>query len=87
MFHRWTVFEDIVVCSYAMARKTDPKSIKKLSIYLGIGESKIAYRMSNFSKLVMGNSVDWHFSRQERKVFDWLMLYSTQRLLDIKPVK
>lgn len=87
MFHRWTVFEDIVVCAYAMERKTDPKSIKRLSRALGIKESKVAYRMSNFSKLVMGNSVDWHFSRQERKVCDWMLKYSTTILLKIVPTK
>lgn len=85
--HNWSVFEDIVVCSYAMARKTDQKTIKKLSIYLGISENRISYRMCNFSKLATGRGKDWHFSRQEKKVFDWLMLYSTSRLLDIKPTK
>lgn len=70
--HRWTIFEDIVICSYAMARETDPKTIKKLSLRMGISEGRIAYRMSNFTKLTQGSNPDWHYSTQERKVFDWL---------------
>lgn len=84
--HSWTVFEDITVCSYAMARKTDPKSIAKLALYLGISENRISYRMSNFTKLVQGKK-DWHYSRQERKVFDWLSRYATTRTLSITPTK
>lgn len=80
--HRWTVYEDIVVCSYAMDRKNDAKSIKKVSIYLGISQNRVAYRMSNFTKLCKDPRTDWHCSRQERKVFDWL---SANRLITVKP--
>ena len=83
--HRWTVFEDITVCTYAMARKTDPKSVAKLSLYLGISENRIKYRMDDFTKLTQGKK-DWHYSRQERKVFDWLNLYRTAIILSIKPL-
>lgn len=86
MFHRWTVFEDITVCTYAMHRKTDPKSIAKLSMALGIPANKVSYRMCNFTKLVQGKCPAWHFSRQERKVFDWLSLYGTSTVLSIKPI-
>ena len=85
MFHKWTVFEDIVICSYAMARKTDPKSIKKLSLYLGISESKISCRMNNYNKLIKGKSTDWHYSRQEKKVFNWLNLSSINTIIKIVP--
>ena len=84
--HSWTVFEDITVCSYAMARRTDPKSVSKLSLYLGISENRIRYRLADFTKLVQGKK-DWHYSRQERKVFDWLNRYATARTLTITPTK
>ena len=81
MFHKWTVLEDITVCAYAIAREDDPKTIKKLSAVLGISEGRIAYRMSNFRKLAQGKNPDWHYSRQERKVFDWV---SRNRALKLK---
>lgn len=86
MFHRWTVFEDITVCTYAMHRRTDPKSIAKLATALDIPANKVAYRMCNFTKLVQGKCSAWHFSRQERRVFDWLSLCSTRLTISIKPV-
>ena len=87
MFHTWNVFEDITVCVYAVMRKNDPKSIKRLSKALGISESKIAYRMGNYIKLLQGKRVDWHYSRQERKVFDWVMGCSAPKLLTFLPAK
>ena len=83
MFHRWTVFEDIVVCSFAMARKTDPKAIKKIAKHLGIAENKVAYRLCNFTKLTQGKYASWHYSRQEKKVFNWLNLYPIQTIIKI----
>lgn len=82
--HRWTVYEDIVVASHAINRKTDPKTIKKLSSLLGLRESQIAARMANYEKLSKGCYPDWHYSKQEKKVFDWL---THNNGLIIKPAK
>lgn len=80
--HRWTVYEDIVVCSYAMERKTDVKSIQKVAFWLGISKGRVAYRMANFAKLCKDPKTNWHCSRQERKVFNWL---SANKLITVKP--
>ena len=80
LFHRWTVFEDIVVAQYAIDRKTDPKSIGKLSVLLGLPDNKIAFRMTDFVKLIQDRSTDWHCSKQEKAVFDWLMFISKKGL-------
>lgn len=70
--HKWTILEDIMVCTFAKERETDPKSISKLAKRLGIEESKVAYRLSNYSKLFTGSQPDWHYSAQEKKVFDFV---------------
>lgn len=76
-FHKWEWWEDLIVCIYAVNRKTDPKSIRKLSKILSIKPNKIAFRLSNFTKLAMGHPADWHFSRQEK------LVYNVVGLLDI----
>ena len=69
-----------------MAGKDDPKTIKKLSVFLGISENRIAFRMADFSKLAMGKYKDWHFSKQERKVFDWMNAGNTSRMIKFTPL-
>lgn len=71
--HKWKWFEDVEVATATVNRKVDPKSIKKLSVALGISESKIAARINNYTKLVQGAYPDWHYSKQEIEVFEWLM--------------
>lgn len=71
--HKWKWFEDLEVATATVNRKVDPKSIKKLSAGLGISESKIAARINNYTKLVQGAYPDWHYSKQEIEVFEWLM--------------
>ena len=70
--HRWTVLEDIIVCTYVVERDNDPKTIKKLAAVMGIPYNKVAYRSSNFAKLAKGYTSIWHFSKQEREVFEWV---------------
>lgn len=82
--HRWTIYEDIVVAVYAINRKTDLKSIEKLSYLLDISKSKISARMANYEKLSKGSYPDWNYSKQEKKVFDWL---THNNGLIIKPTK
>ncbi|MBP5789200.1 MAG: hypothetical protein J6W29_03090 [Neisseriaceae bacterium] len=71
--HKWKWFEDLEVATATVNRKVDPKSIKKLSALLGISESKIAARINNYTKLVQGAYPDWHYSKQEIEVFEWLL--------------
>lgn len=72
--HTWEWWEDLIVCLYAVNRKTDQKSIRKLSRILSIKPNKIAFRMADFAKLAMGHSADWHFSRQEKTVYNVVVL-------------
>ena len=82
-FHKWTIIEDITVATYAINRKTDKKSIGKLSALLGLSDEQIAFRMTDFIKLLQNRATDWHCSKQEKKVFDWLTGKSG---LSIKPI-
>jgi hypothetical protein len=84
MFHRWTIFEDIVVCVYAVNRKSDPKTVEKIALWLGIDSNRVAYRMCNYVKLLQGKYKNWHYSRQEKKVFDWV---TSCGIVSMKPVK
>lgn len=85
LFHRWTVFEDIVVAQYAIDRKTDPKSIGKVAMLLGLSDNQVAFRMSNYTKLIQNRMTGWHCSKQEKAVFDWLM-FINKRGLSIKSI-
>ena len=81
-FHKWTTFEDIAVATYAMARKTDKKSVAKLAYILGLSEGQVAFRMTDYTKLLQGKT-DWHVGSKEKKVFDWL---TSCNGLSIKPI-
>jgi len=70
--HKWNVFEDIEVAVCAVARCDDPKSVRKLAKRLGIRESQVLARMNNYIKLLHGGNPDWHYSKQEKKVWEWL---------------
>lgn len=80
--HSWDILEDITVATYVLNGKTDDKSVIKLSKLLGLPTNKIHYRMSNYNKLKSGKYSDWHFSKQERMVFEWL---TSKNGLSIKP--
>lgn len=82
-FHKWTMIEDITVAVYAINRKTDKKSIAKLSFLLGLSEGQISFRMVDYIKLLQGKTARWHIGSQEKKVFDWLT-HNTG--LTIKPI-
>lgn len=71
--HRWKWFEDVEVATATINRKVDAKSVKKLSIRLGIPESKIYARINNYTKLIQGAYPGWHYSKQEIEVFEWLV--------------
>lgn len=73
-FHHWKKYEDEIVCACVLANRTDDKTIKKLSVMLGIDESKVAFRMTNFCKLRNNHKTDWHCSKQELRVFWGLKL-------------
>lgn len=82
--HRWDWSEDLLVCIYAVDRKTDPKSINKLSRVLGIKAEKVAFRMSNYVKMATGKTADWHISRQEKKVFNVVSALHTLITIKVK---
>ena len=83
LLHKWTIEEDIIVATHALNRKTDLKTIRHLSARMGIAEGKIQYRMSNYSNMAKGIP-DRHYSKQERRVFDFL---TKQHLISVKPNK
>lgn len=70
--HKWSVYEDIVICTYVVNRDNDPKTLKKLAKAMNIPFNKVAYRACNFSKLAKGYTSVWKFSKQERDVFEWV---------------
>lgn len=78
--HRWTILEDIVICTYVVNRENDPKTLKKLATVMGIPFNKVAYRACNFDKLSRGYTSFWHFSKQEREVFEWVSKNKTIKL-------
>lgn len=71
--HDWKWWEDVEVAVATINRKVDPKSIKKLAAKLDIAESKICARINNYTKLIQGAYPDWHYSKQEKEVFNWVM--------------
>jgi len=68
-FHVWRKHEDEVVCAFALARKTDDATIKAITTLLGLTESQVAFRMTNYIKQRKNAITDWHCSAQERRVF------------------
>ena len=81
--HIWTWEEDIVVCSYAVNRKTDPKNIHRLAIYLGLSEGQVQYRLSDFTNLHRGVA-DRHYSKQERRVYHFV---THNNMVLVNPIK
>ena len=79
--HRWTMEEDIIIASHALNRKTDMKTIRKLSVHLGLPEGKIQYRMSDYVNMAKGLP-DRHYGKQERRVFRFL---TRQHLVNVVP--
>lgn len=73
-FHHWRKFEDEILCACVLAGKTDERTIKGLALFLNIDPSKVAFRMTNFSKLKNDHKTDWHCSKQEIRVFWGLKL-------------
>lgn len=73
-FHHWRKFEDEILCTCVLAGKTDERTIKGLAAFLNIDPSKVAFRMTNFSKLKNDHKTDWHCSKQEIRVFWGLKL-------------
>ena len=78
------ILDDVVIAAYAINRKTDKRTIKRLSLALHIPQSKLEARMADFSMLHMGKYPSRHYSYQEKKVYDWLM-HTASALLTIKP--
>lgn len=66
--HKWTWEEDVIVCTYAVERKTDMKNIHRLALYLNLSEGQVQYRLSDFANMHKGVA-DRHYSKQERKVY------------------
>lgn len=83
LFHKWKWKEDLVVAVYALGRKTDKKSLEKLARLLNLKENQVAYRMSDYVKMVQGKIKDRHFSKQEKEVYEWL---TSNNGLCIKPL-
>ena len=69
MFHKWKKYEDEIVCVYAKAGKTKAKDIAALASFLGLTESQVSFRMTNYIKQMKNPVTDWHCSSQERRVF------------------
>ena len=74
MMHVWKKYEDEVVCAFVLAHKTDDSTIKAISTLLGLSESQVSFRMSNYIHQRQNPKTDWHVCNQERRVFSAMSL-------------